>query len=119
VLEHLRRPETTLAQVRQRLAANGVVLVSLPNVAYWRMRLELLRGRFDYSDEGLLDRTHLHFYTLKSTIELFADSGFKIERLAAPLPFGTRFKGLKSWLRKIRPQLFAVNFVLHLRIDCT
>ena len=119
ILEHLRMPEKTLAQVRQRLAPDGAALVSLPNVAYWRMRLELLRGRFDYTDTGLLDRTHVRFFTLKTATEMFTGAGFRIAHIAVTPPTVPRFGRLKEWVKKTWPALFSFNFIFHLRLDGT
>ena len=78
VLEHLKHPERVLTRLRNHLAPGGLAIVSLPNVAHWRIRLQLLRGRFDYQDYGVMDRTHLHFYTVKSGRELIEASGYTV-----------------------------------------
>lgn len=70
VLEHCRQPDLVLLQARRLLAPGGSVIISLPNVAHGDVRLALLAGRFDYSDAGLLDRTHVRFFT-RSSIEDF------------------------------------------------
>lgn len=115
VLEHLRQPENVLNRIRKLLAPGGTALVSLPNVVYWRMRLEYLRGRFDYTDMGILDRTHVRFFTLKTATAMFEACGFRIETIATPLPAGISFRKTKQWLRKVSPSLFAFNFVFHLK----
>jgi hypothetical protein len=78
VLEHLVQPESVLAQIRGALKENGRLVVSLPNVANISVRLALLLGRFPYAERGILDRTHLHFYTRKSSRALLEDSGWEI-----------------------------------------
>ncbi len=115
VLEHLRAPEKVLQHARARLTPAGVVLVSLPNIAYWEMRLALLKGRFDYTDTGLLDRTHLRFYTLKTATAMFMEAGFRIERVHITPPIVPRLGRLKEWLKRKWPALFSVNFIFHLR----
>jgi 2-polyprenyl-3-methyl-5-hydroxy-6-metoxy-1,4-benzoquinol methylase len=88
VLEHLRRPERVLASLSQLLTPHGYVVASIPNVAHGAVRLALLHGRFPYADKGLLDRTHLRFFTRDSMEELFDRSGFivtSIERIQAPV----------------------------------
>lgn len=71
ILEHLLHPEEVLSYfVRNYLEKNGKVIISLPNVANFLVRYNLLIGNFDYSDCGILDKTHLHLYTLKSAKEL-------------------------------------------------
>ncbi len=70
VLEHLSNPVEVLRKVSKVLNPGGSVVISLPNVAHASVRLSLMQGRFDYRDEGLLDRTHLHFYTRAEVREL-------------------------------------------------
>lgn len=115
VLEHLRAPEKALQQVRARISSAGTVLVSLPNIAYWEMRLALLKGHFDYTDTGLLDRTHLRFYTLKTATAMFTEAGFQIERMHITPPIVPRLGRLKEWVKRKWPALFSVNFIFHLR----
>ena len=66
VLEHLRDPSAVLRACTPALKESGKIIISVPNVANIIVRLSLLLGRFDYMDRGILDRTHLRFFTLKS-----------------------------------------------------
>jgi 2-polyprenyl-3-methyl-5-hydroxy-6-metoxy-1,4-benzoquinol methylase len=59
VIEHTREPLKILKEAIAPLAPNGHAIVSLPNIANLRIRLGLLRGKFDYADSGILDRTHI------------------------------------------------------------
>lgn len=63
VLEHLADPASFLDDAAVLLAPGGAVLLSVPNVAHWSVRLSLLAGRFEYTERGILDKTHLHFFT--------------------------------------------------------
>lgn len=82
ILEHLADPWKTLRQVRRVLAPNGRVIASIPNIRYWKVIADLLvRGEFRYVEEGVLDRTHLRFFTRASIARLFRDIGFEIEFL--------------------------------------
>ena len=63
VLEHLRDPAVVLARFSRLLRSGGQVLIAVPNVLSWRMRLQFLLGRFEYESAGVLDDTHLHFPT--------------------------------------------------------
>jgi methionine biosynthesis protein MetW len=81
VLEHLKYPERLLRQARALLQPGARVIVSLPNIAYWRLRLMLLAGRFDYTDYGVMDRTHLRLYTARSGRALLEDQGYTVEAL--------------------------------------
>lgn len=63
VLEHLRDPDVVLASFSQFLHAGGQILIAVPNILSWRMRCRFLFGRFEYEKEGVLDDTHLRFFT--------------------------------------------------------
>jgi 2-polyprenyl-3-methyl-5-hydroxy-6-metoxy-1,4-benzoquinol methylase len=94
LLEHLRDPARVLRSVRRLLRPTGRVVASIPNVAHGSVRLALLTGAFPYEDAGLLDRTHLRFFTLSSITELFETSGFTIDelvRIEAPLEAGPAY----------------------------
>lgn len=82
ILEHLSFPDKVLRFfVENYLKQNGRVIISLPNVANFSVRLNLLRGNFDYSESGILDKTHLHLYTLKSAKEMIARCDLKIVKV--------------------------------------
>jgi SAM-dependent methyltransferase len=92
VLEHLRDPWRVLRDTRPFLSPNGFVVISVPNVAHGNVRLSLLRGAFDSSPLGILDDTHLHFFTLRTARELCLRAGYRIdaiERVKMPLFFDT------------------------------
>jgi len=78
VLEHLVQPERLLGEIRPALKESGMLMVSLPNVANITVRLALLFGRFHYTDRGILDRTHLHFYTRKTARAFLEENGWEI-----------------------------------------
>jgi 2-polyprenyl-3-methyl-5-hydroxy-6-metoxy-1,4-benzoquinol methylase len=75
VLEHLRDPLPVLRQAKALLAERGSVVASIPNIAHGSVRLALLAGRFDYQDLGLLDSTHVRFFTRSSVEDLFREAG--------------------------------------------
>ncbi len=105
VLEHTTDPQRILLDAKQLLKHDGVVIVSIPNVAYWRVRLGLFFGRFDYADSGILDRTHLRFFTRRSSRTLLESAGYRIigsETAAYDMP---------HWLIRTFPTLFGVQFV--------
>lgn len=81
VLEHLAHPDRLLRWLPDLLAPQGIVLVSLPNVAHFTVRFRLLAGHFDYTDSGILDRTHLHLYTFASARRLVEASGFRVTQV--------------------------------------
>ncbi|MBN1878772.1 class I SAM-dependent methyltransferase [bacterium] len=78
ILEHLPDPWLILKTLRGMLAPRGELLVSIPNIAYWRMRLCLLAGNFDYTDTGLLDSTHLRFFTVRTFKRMAAACGYRV-----------------------------------------
>jgi 2-polyprenyl-3-methyl-5-hydroxy-6-metoxy-1,4-benzoquinol methylase len=125
VLEHLVDPWEALRFVRGLLAPSGVVVASIPNVAAWTVRLGLARGSWEYTETGLLDRTHLRFFTRCAAHELVRGAGFEIERerfapveqapgvLRRLLPRATDVT--VKWLLRVWPELMAQQFVLRLR----
>lgn len=74
VIEHMANPEPVLRSLKSLLSSGGSVVVSTPNVAFASVRLALLNGCFDYIDSGILERTHLRFYTLKTLQRLFSSA---------------------------------------------
>ncbi len=81
VLEHLRTPWQVLEDSRELLAPNGYAVISIPNIAHGSVRLSLLRGTFEYSEFGILDNTHLRFFTLRTIRELCSRAGYRIDVL--------------------------------------
>jgi 2-polyprenyl-3-methyl-5-hydroxy-6-metoxy-1,4-benzoquinol methylase len=78
MLEHLYDPSDVLTRHFQLLAPGGYVLISLPNVAIWNVRLALLFGRFEYQDTGTLDRTHIRFFTRRTFRRFLEAAGLEI-----------------------------------------
>jgi len=128
VLEHLREPERLLAQCQSLLADDGRLIVSVPNVAHWSVRLPLLFGRFPYAAKGILDRSHVRFFTLRSARAELDRSGFVVERIettTAPLEQlfpGRQASPLVRLLTAVQrignrwwPGLFAYQIVLRAR----
>lgn len=76
VLEHLKNPAAMLASLKPFLHKESRLLASVPNVAHASIRLELLQGHFDYESLGLLDDTHLHFYTRNGLISMLMQAGY-------------------------------------------
>ena len=126
VLEHLPRPEELLARIRAWLAPGGHLFVSLPNVANVTVRAGLLLGRFPYAEKGILDRTHLRFYTRKSARRLLEEAGFRVRSRSPPprcptsspsrpwaaRPLSGPVRAFASGTAKLWPTLFGYQFVL-------
>lgn len=81
VLEHLRDPWAVLNRLQSYLAEEGTVIASIPNVANASVIAGLLNGKWQYADAGILDRTHLRFFTLDGIREMFTNAGFRIVSL--------------------------------------
>jgi 2-polyprenyl-3-methyl-5-hydroxy-6-metoxy-1,4-benzoquinol methylase len=85
MLEHLKNPLRTLDRLKPFLRSEGYLVASIPNVAHGSVRLALIQGKFRYSPLGLLDNTHLRFFTRASVEQLFEDAGFLITGLKRTL----------------------------------
>ena len=81
ILEHLINPNEVLNKMTHFLKQDGEMIISLPNVANFRIRLKLLYGSFDYTEAGILDKTHFHLYTLKTARELVSQSNLYISKI--------------------------------------
>ncbi len=79
VLEHLKYPGQALAQTKKLLKPDGRLFVSIPNIAHLGVRLELLGGGFEYEPTGILDDTHLKYFTLQSFSNLASKIGYQVE----------------------------------------
>lgn len=89
VLEHMVDPWAALRATRERLAPGGVIVGELPNVRHLPFLVDLaVRGRFDYVDAGLLDRTHLRFFTRSSAHDLFDSTGYEVEEFFPVVAMG-------------------------------
>jgi 2-polyprenyl-3-methyl-5-hydroxy-6-metoxy-1,4-benzoquinol methylase len=130
ILEHLYEPERILRQCHQLIQEDGQVIVSVPNVANFSVRLSLLFGRFNYADRGILDKTHLRWYTRKTARGLLTAAGYQIvaERLTVvPIalalgisPQGLLFNAINSTLgalTRMMPGLFGYQIMLVARRD--
>ena len=78
ILEHLREPEKVLKKLIKLLKPSGYVVATIPNIAHGSVRLSLLTGKFEYRSNGLLDRTHLRFFTRESMERMFRNVGLDI-----------------------------------------
>lgn len=99
VLEHTVDPWAVLRATVALLAPGGVVVASIPNVRNVSVVADLVvRGNWTYRDIGILDRTHLRFFTSRSIRALFADSGFAVEEMSGINPVGeSHFPGPRFW----------------------
>lgn len=120
VLEHLLHPEQVLAALLPRLKPGGRVLVSLPNIAFAANRLTHLLGRWDYKDYGILDRTHLRFFTKRSMIALVEGAGLRVVRVDGYVglhQYPWIVREPLRWLGRVWPSLFAIQIVIEAVAD--
>lgn len=110
VLEHLFFPERVLKRLREVLSPSTSIIITVPNVLFWKNRLRILRGYFEYTDKGLMDRGHIHFFSWRSLQEVVKDAGFKIVDTAHHTPT----RGTK-WLSKMLPNLVAYQFIIKIK----
>ncbi|MDX8381716.1 MAG: class I SAM-dependent methyltransferase [Ghiorsea sp.] len=96
LLEHLVDPWDCLQSMVNRMKVGGKVYISIPNVAYWNVSWSLFwHGRFEYSDAGILDRTHLRFFTKNGICSMVENSGLEIVRIEGNM--GLKKKKLNRW----------------------
>ncbi|MBH50264.1 MAG: hypothetical protein CMG69_05905 [Candidatus Marinimicrobia bacterium] len=83
VLEHLEDPYSILDIIKEKLSNDGEIIASIPNVRHWSVLKGLLEGKWEYQDAGILDRTHLRFFTKSSIKKMFQNAGYKITNISA------------------------------------
>jgi SAM-dependent methyltransferase len=121
ILEHLNYPDKLISSLKANLNVNGILIVALPNVLLWKQRWQFLKGRFRYTDGGLMDSTHFRFFDWQTSHELLENSGYKIINSQAhgcfPLPIIRKFVPLNLSSKidliatKHLPGLFGSQFV--------
>lgn len=133
VLEHLQNPERVLAQLHEVCTDDAVLIASVPNFGHWYPRVRIGFGRFDYDRRGILDETHLRFFTWRSFRRMAERSGWLVEdRQSTGVPleildrvgrttrrsFARRgLAGIDRLGRRAWPSLFSYQFVASLRPD--
>ena len=125
VLEHVREPERLLDQIDQVMVRGGVLLASIPNFGHWYPRLRTATGTFDYDERGILDRTHLRFFTRRSFLRMVGTKGYDVlrsevtglpvETLVANRRLSSVLGRVDRALVAIRPTLFGYQFLYELR----
>jgi 2-polyprenyl-3-methyl-5-hydroxy-6-metoxy-1,4-benzoquinol methylase len=91
ILEHLQNPSALLSALKNKLSDKGVIIASIPNIRYYRTFVDLvIHGNWDYKDHGILDRTHLRFFTYKSIVKMLNLLNFEILVLEGIHPTSSR-----------------------------
>ena len=123
VLEHLAAPLPVLLRLKDFLEREGYFVIALPNIAHWSIRMKLFAGRFEYTETGILDNTHVRFFTRKTAIEFLRNAGLKVEVSSFDWDNGIpKFNGLISripkageailkWFYSLSPALFGYQFI--------
>jgi methionine biosynthesis protein MetW len=124
VLEHLARPQDLLAGLHRLMDLHGRLIVTGPNVAYWHTRWNLILGRWNYAEGGIMDETHLRWFTRATWRKLLEESGFEIvvdQVVDSLLPreyqlrtvpgFGQVIDKIKQFGEKAFPNLTAMVFL--------
>jgi glycosyltransferase involved in cell wall biosynthesis len=131
VLEHVRNPQAILEQLSSKMNRGGVVIASIPNFGHWYPRIRTALGLFDYDRRGILDDTHVRFFTRRSFERTARAAGYNVKRIGyTGLPLDIASRGgsgtllsillkplgiIDHVLVKARPQLFAYQFLYELR----
>jgi methionine biosynthesis protein MetW len=105
VLEHLSDPAAVVQVAKLGLKPGGAVVVSTPNVAHWFVRVGLLCGHFDYQESGIMDATHLRWFTRRTIREFFERQGFEVTALSHTVNIGLPDYARRAPWRWLRPGL--------------
>ena len=129
ILEHLPAPEQVLQKLVEHQSSNCLFIVSVPNIANLWIRLNLLFGRFEYTERGILDRTHLRFFTRKSLVAMLENAGLNIISIqTTPIPLelissffstsaGRILHKLLARCTAFMPTLLGYQFIVEARTD--
>ena len=124
VLEHLCDPARALRMLRRYVADDGTLVCSIPNVGHWSVLAMVLgHGRWKYEERGLLDRTHVRFFTIAEIVELLAETGFAVDVAEATMvgdspvvgPLVTCAAALGADPAAMRQQLLAYQYIVRAR----
>jgi SAM-dependent methyltransferase len=132
VLEHVADPMKLLLAAKARLEPGGSLLVSLPNAVHWSVRAQILFGRFEYANKGILDRGHLRFFTRASAELMFSQAGLRtLLHRTTPVPWERVFPAtmqrlvtrpverIDYMLGRLRPNVSAYQHIFELRAIAT
>ncbi len=124
IIEHLYEPQQLLMQLRRNLSPNGILVVGLPNILFWKYRLRFLAGNFKYIKGTPLDPGHMRFFDWKTSRQLIEEAGYEIVSMCAEGNFPLLFirKLIPVFAQKIdriaiklRPGVFGVQFIITAR----
>lgn len=120
VLEHLIHPKETLLNLKRHVVTGGRFLISIPNIAHWSIRSQLLFGHFEYKEKGILDKTHLRFFTLQSFTHLLQEVHVKIlatDFIYSPSPLDQINNQREKWeIIDHYQEFFALQFLFNVEV---
>lgn len=127
VLEHLTDPRAALNKVAPFLKTGGQLIASIPNIAHAAICWELAHGRFDYQQYGLLDNTHIRFFTKKTIIKLFEEAGYqilawdKVTKIPEETEFNINFSSagdreFLNWIKRHNPEADTYQFIVRTQL---
>jgi 2-polyprenyl-3-methyl-5-hydroxy-6-metoxy-1,4-benzoquinol methylase len=124
ILEHILNPEDMLKKMHNFRTLKSNIFLSIPNSGHWYFRLKVFFGKFDYAENGLFDKTHIRFFTLKTIRELILNCNFEIidldyssipwENITTIRIIRKNFSKIERLLIKLRPEIFAYQVVCKL-----
>jgi 2-polyprenyl-3-methyl-5-hydroxy-6-metoxy-1,4-benzoquinol methylase len=118
ILEHFVDPWAVVARLTTMLKPGGVIVASIPNVRHYSVLLPLLlRGRWDYIDAEILDRTHLRFFVRRTAIELMTSSGLTLDRVATIPRLRARDKAARKLTLGLLDGFIALQYVVRVRSE--
>jgi 2-polyprenyl-3-methyl-5-hydroxy-6-metoxy-1,4-benzoquinol methylase len=115
VIEHLRDPWSTLKKLHAYLKPGGLVMAGSPNVAHYSVVFMLLNGRWDYTNLGIMDKSHYRWFTPSTYCNLFEDCGFEVISVGPAYPLSTKQNLANLMLLGRMQYLFYVQIYLRAR----
>lgn len=116
VLEHLKDPWSVLYRHNRLVRPGGAIVVSIPNVRHYRIIKKLaFRGQWEYQDDGIMDRTHLRFFTLGTALAMIRDAGFEVTTTLKKPSGAAWIKGLNNLIRNSLIDLLVRQYIIAAR----
>ncbi len=115
VLEHLLDPWSVVGRLREYLKPGGCIVASIPNVGFHRVVRGLIKGKWRYTDSGVLDKGHLRFFTWQGMKALFQDNGFTIEKVRRKIDSGLNMKLLNFILCNRIKESLVIQYIIRAR----
>jgi len=111
VLEHLIDADRILKIINSKINKDSKLLISIPNIAFLKYRILHLLGNFNYTNTGVMDNTHLKFYTYDSIVKLLNENNFKILKITA-YTLASSYFWFVDYLAKVFPKMFGLQFFI-------